>query len=85
MSDKDFVADRTEMEAMLRTPKFGGFQLNLFNDCVGFGEGMVGIADVFWDPKGLLAPERFRRFCRETVPLLRFAKYVWTKSVMRSV
>ena len=71
---------KAEMEAMLRTPKFGGYQLLLFNDCLGFGEGTDGITDVFWDPKGLIAPERFRQFCCETVPLLRFAKYVWTSN-----
>ena len=30
------------------------------------------------DSKGLIAPKAWRKFCSETVPLLRFAKYTWT-------
>lgn len=68
---------KAEMEAMLRTPKFGGFQLLSLNDFPGQGEAPVGMLDVFWNSKDLINPDAFRRFCSETVPLLRFGKYVW--------
>jgi hypothetical protein len=61
----------------LRTPGFGGFQLLQLHDFPGQGEALIGLLDSFWDSKGILTPEDFRRFCSETVPLLRFPKFVW--------
>jgi len=37
----------------------------------------VGWLDAFWDSKGLITPEEFRRFCAPTVCLLRMPKRVW--------
>ena len=34
--------------------------------------------DPFWEQKGYITPERFRRFCDETVPLARLPKRIWT-------
>jgi hypothetical protein len=69
---------RTEIEAALRTP-LAGFQLLQLNDYPGQGEAMVGLLDAFWDSKGILSPREFRRFCADTVALLRFPRWVWNE------
>ena len=69
---------REDIELALRTPGFGGFQLLDLQDFPGQGTALVGVLDAFMDSKGLIAPEAWRKFCSETVPLLRFAKYTWT-------
>lgn len=69
---------REEIEACLRTPNFGGFQLLDLQDFPGQGTSLVGILDAFMDSKGLIEPEEWREFCCEVVPLLRMEKYVWT-------
>jgi hypothetical protein len=69
---------KEEIEATLRTPDYGGFFLLQLEDFPGQGEALVGLLDSFWDSKGILTPEEFRRFCGETVPLLRMKKFVWT-------
>ena len=62
------------IEAQLRTSTSAGFQLLSINDFPGQGYAPVGILDPFWDSKGLITPEDFRRFCAPTVALLRFGK-----------
>ncbi len=69
---------KEEIEATLRTPDYGGFFLLQLEDFPGQGEALVGLLDSFWDSKGILTPEEFRRFCGETVPLLRMKKFAWT-------
>ncbi|MBN1419535.1 MAG: hypothetical protein JXP34_12225, partial [Planctomycetes bacterium] len=69
---------KEEMEAALRTPGFGGFQLLDLHDFPGQGTALVGTLDAFWDSKGLISPEAFRRYCGPTVPLLRLAKRVFS-------
>jgi hypothetical protein len=69
---------REDIEAALRTPGFGGFQLLDLQDFPGQGTALVGILNAFMESKGLIEPEEWRHFCSETVPLLRFAKYTWT-------
>ena len=71
---------REDIEASLRTPQFGGFQLLDIKDYPGQGTALVGLWDVFLDNKGAIEPQQWREFCCETVPLLRFAKYTWTSS-----
>jgi hypothetical protein len=70
---------KEEIEAALRTPGFGGFQLLDLHDFPGQGTALVGVLDPFWDAKGYVTPAAFRRFCGETVPLARMAKRVWTQ------
>lgn len=70
---------REEIEAALRTPGFGGFQLLDLMDFPGQGTALVGILDAFMNPKGLIPAERWREFCSATVPLARLPKYVWTQ------
>ena len=73
------LCHREDIEAALRTPNFGGFQLLDLQDFPGQGTAMVGILDSFMESKGLIAPEEWRRFCCETVPLARFDSYTWTR------
>jgi len=68
---------REEIEAALRTPGFGGFQVLDLQDYPGQGTALVGILDAFMASKGLITPEGWRAFCGETVPLLRFPRYTW--------
>lgn len=68
---------REEIERSLRTPHYGGFQLLDIHDYPGQGTALVGILDAFWDSKGLVTPDRFRRFCDAVVPLLRMPKRVF--------
>lgn len=69
---------KEDIETAFRTPNFGGFQLLQLQDFPGQGEALIGLLDSFWESKGILAPEEFRRFCGQTVALLRFSKFVWT-------
>ncbi len=69
---------REEIESALRTPGFGGFQLLDLRDFPGQGTALVGTLDPFWDSKGLIEPDQFRRYCGATVPLVRMAKRTWT-------
>ncbi len=70
---------REDIEAALRTPGFGGFQLLDLQDFPGQGTALVGILDAFLDSKGLIEPAEWREFCSETVPLLLMAKRTWTR------
>jgi len=72
------ICHREDIEASLRTPGFGGFQLLDLQDFPGQGTALVGILNVFMESKGLITPQAWRRFCCETVPLLRMKKYTWT-------
>jgi len=69
---------REEIEKSLRTPNYGGFQLLDIHDYPGQGTSLVGWLDAFWDSKGLIEPERFRRFCAPVVLLLRMKQRVFT-------
>lgn len=81
--NKDFVmasghlqllAYKEEIEANLRTPGFSGFSLLDLHDYPGQGGALVGLLDVFWDPKPYAEPGHFRRFCGATVPLARLER-----------
>ena len=62
---------KADIEAALRTRNFGGFQLLGLNDFPGQGTALVGVLDAFWEEKGYISPEEYRRFCAPTVPLAR--------------
>jgi hypothetical protein len=72
------LCHREGVEAALRTPGFGGFQMLDLQDFSGQGTALVGMLNVFMESKGIVAPEAWREFCCETVPLLWMSKYVWT-------
>lgn len=69
---------KEEIERALKTPGSSGFQLLDLHDFPGQGTALVGLLNAFWDSKGLITPERFRRFCSPVVPLARFAKATYT-------
>ncbi|MBI1336112.1 MAG: beta-galactosidase [Phycisphaera sp.] len=74
------VCRKEDIEAQLRTPGMGGFQLLDIQDFSGQGTALIGILDVFMDSKGLTTPEQWREFCCETVPLLVMKKYTWSNN-----
>ena len=69
---------KEEIEAALRTPGIGGFELLDLHDFPGQGTALVGVLDPFWESKGYITPAEYRRFCNATVPLARVLKRVWT-------
>ncbi|WP_076932178.1 sugar-binding domain-containing protein [Proteiniphilum saccharofermentans] len=71
---------KEEIERALKTPGFSGFQLLDLHDFPGQGTALVGIIDAFWESKGLITPEEFRRFCSPVVPLARFEKATYLNS-----
>lgn len=62
---------KEEIEAVMRTPDMGGFQLLDLHDYPGQCTATVGILDAFWQSKEILEAEQFRRFCAPAVPLLK--------------
>ena len=71
---------KEEIEANLRTPGLGGFQLLDLHDYLGQGTALVGLLDAFWEPKSYATPEAFKDFCNTTVPLARFPKRTYTNA-----
>ncbi len=69
---------KDEIEASQRTWPYGGFEILEARDYPGQGVAVVGWLDAFWDSKGLITPEEFRRFCGPTVCLLRMPRRVYT-------
>jgi len=69
---------KADIEAALRTPEMAGFQLLDLHDFPGQGTALVGVLDPFWEEKGYISPEEYSRFCRETVPLLRLKKRIYS-------
>ena len=69
---------KADIEAALRTPKFGGFQLLGLHDFSGQGTALVGALDAFWESKGYTSPEEYRTFCNSTVLLAKFQKLTFT-------
>ena len=70
---------KNEIEKILRTPGYAGFQLLALNDYSGQGTALVGVTDVFFDEKEYINADEWRRFCCETVPLARLPKFVYTE------
>jgi hypothetical protein len=71
------AAYKHDIEAALRTPRFGGFQLLDLHDFPGQGTALVGVLDAFWNSKGYISAEEYARFCGPLVPLARLPKMVW--------
>ena len=73
-----FECYKEEIEANLRTPGLGGFQLLDLHDYLGQGTALVGLLDAFWESKGYVSAEEFKDFCNATVPLARMPQRVYT-------
>lgn len=69
---------KEEIEANLRTPGLGGFQLLDLHDYTGQGTALVGVLDPFWEAKGYVKPEEWRQFCSPVVPLVRLTQRIFT-------
>lgn len=69
---------KEEIEANLRTPGLGGFQLLDLHDYLGQGTALVGLLDAFWEPKSYVSADEFKQFCNTTVPLARLRQRVFT-------
>ena len=68
---------KTEIEKMLRTPGYSGFQLLGLQDFPGQGSAIVGVLDAFWQEKGYVTAKEYSRFCNQTVPLAKIEKFVY--------
>jgi beta-galactosidase len=73
-----FDCYKEEIEANLRTPGLGGFQLLDLHDYLGQGTALVGVLDAFWQPKDYANADEFKEFCNTTVPLARLTSRVYT-------
>lgn len=71
---------KDEIEAALRTPGFGGFQLLDIHDFPGQSTATVGILNSFWESKGVITAAKFREFCSPVVPLLTIKKRIYKTS-----
>jgi hypothetical protein len=69
---------KEEIEANLRTPGIAGFQLLELHDYTGQGTALVGSLDPFWETKGYVTPDEFKKFCNQTVPLARLRQRTFT-------
>lgn len=69
---------KEEIEANLRTPGLGGFQMLDLHDYLGQGTALVGLLDAFWQPKSYVSADEFKQFCNATVPLARLRQRVFT-------
>ncbi len=69
---------KADIEAALRTPGFGGFQLLDLHDFPGQGTALVGVLDAFWEQKGYVTPAEYREFSGPIVPLVRLPRMIHT-------
>ncbi|SDP82418.1 Glycosyl hydrolases family 2, TIM barrel domain [Mucilaginibacter sp. OK268] len=68
---------KADIEAALRTPGFGGFQLLGLNDFPGQGTALVGVLNPFWRDKGYVTGKEYSQFCNAVVPLARLPKMIY--------
>jgi hypothetical protein len=71
---------KADIEAALRTPRFGGFQLLDLHDFPGQGTALVGVLNPFWREKGYVTAKEYRHFCSATVPLVRLPKMIFSNN-----
>jgi len=74
------ICYKADIEAALRTPGFGGFQLLDLHDFPGQGTALVGVLNALWGEKGYISPAEYKRFCNCTVPLARLKKFIFTNN-----
>ncbi|MBR3268118.1 MAG: beta-glucuronidase [Oscillospiraceae bacterium] len=68
---------KAELEAAMRSPHIAGFQILDLQDFPGQGTALVGMMNALLGNKGLTAPEYWRGFCGDLVPLAVFDSFVW--------
>jgi beta-galactosidase len=69
---------KEEIEALLRTISYSGYQLLDLHDYLGQGGALIGVLDAFWEEKGYVTAHEFRRFNNSTVPLVRLKDRIFT-------
>jgi hypothetical protein len=79
------LAYKHDIERILRTPNYNGFQLLGLQDFPGQGTALVGVLNAFWEEKGYVTADEYRRFSNETVPLAQFPKFVFSNTENFSV
>ena len=72
------IQKKEELEALLRTPGLGGYQLLELQDFPGQGTAPVGVVDIFWDPKPYVTAQTFRSFQAAQVLLFRAPSFILT-------
>lgn len=72
------IQKKEELEALLRTPGLGGYQLLELQDFPGQGTAPVGVVDIFWHPKPYTNGPEFREFEGPRVLLLRTGSVIYT-------
>ncbi|RTE54193.1 glycoside hydrolase family 2 [Arenibacter aquaticus] len=70
---------KEEIERALKTNSFDGFQLLQLQDFPGQGTALVGLLNAFWESKGIISPEEFRKFNSPLVPLIRYEKAIYVE------
>ena len=70
---------KEEIERALKTNSFDGFQLLQLQDFPGQGTALVGLLNAFWESKGIISAEEFRKFNSPLVPLIRFEKAIYVE------
>lgn len=66
-----------EMEKLLRSKGYAGYQMLALNDYSGQGTALEGVLNVFFENKGYISVDEWRQFCSTTVPLVRIPKFVY--------
>ncbi|MES2279231.1 MAG: sugar-binding domain-containing protein [Bacteroidota bacterium] len=69
---------KEEIEALLRSPSYSGYQLLDLHDYLGQGGALIGLLDAFWEEKGYVNAAEFKRFNNTTVPLIRLKDRIFT-------
>lgn len=69
---------KEEIEALLRTPSYSGYELLDLHDYLGQGGALIGLLDAFWEEKGYVTAGEFKRFNNTTVPLVRLKDRIFT-------
>ncbi|MEO6522414.1 MAG: sugar-binding domain-containing protein [Mucilaginibacter sp.] len=69
---------KEEIEALLRTKSYSGYELLDLHDYLGQGGALIGMLDAFWEEKGYVTAEEFKRFNNTTVPLIRLKDRIFT-------
>lgn len=71
---------KEEIERAMKTPGVSGFQLLGLQDFPGQGTALIGLVNAFWEPKGIVGSDWFRRFCSPVAPLADFDKAAYLTS-----
>jgi beta-galactosidase len=72
------VCYKEEIEGLLRTPSYSGYELLDLHDYLGQGGALIGLLDAFWEEKGYVTANEFKRFNNTTVPLIRLKDRIFT-------